>query len=141
MELCRDTTGSVYDWVISNLSRYEPGLQIPNHLTVAARDKGIIYAGIVYSRIGHICWMTIYAASPIWATRGNISKIIDIAVTTGSTVAKCATNIKNKKINKLLSGLGFHRDGVMRYARPSGKHEIVWSITRHELKSKRWYKK
>lgn len=139
MELCKDADGNVYKWALDGLSQTEGALQIPNHLTIAVRDSGVIYAGIIFSVIGDICWLTIYAESPRWCQKGILSGIFEIALGLGK-IAKCGTGHKNKRINKLLWGLGLHREGMLRYSRPNGQHEIIWSITAKELKKKRWYK-
>lgn len=136
MALFKDSDNTVYNWVSQNL--LDESSYIKNDLTLAIKINQTIVAGVIFSFLGNVCYLSIYASSPLWCNRQNLSKIFDIALAKAKIV-KCCVSHKNIKINRLLLGLNLHREGLLRFARQNGSHEIVYSITKAELRKKRWY--
>lgn len=134
MEIVKDNHNRVYDWVVE-----KTGIISPNHLTIAVRDDNIIVAGVIYAKVNNVVYMTMYSESPQWCVPGIITGIIEIGLGLGLIVKVC-TSYNNHRANKLLWGLGFHKEAFLRFGRPNGEHELVWSITEKELKQKRWYR-
>jgi hypothetical protein len=131
--------GEVYNWVINSLDEDLTGL--PNDLTIGIFGCNMLLAGVIYTNVDNICYLTINAVSPKWCTRENLSKIFNIPFEAfGSKIVKCATSSKNKRVNKLLTGLKLREEGHLRCSRPDGSDEKVFSITQKELKRKEWYR-
>ena len=138
MEIFKDD-GRVYDWVVQKLDN---GESYRNDLTIGIRnDKLELIAGIIYSVVGDITYLSIYATDPKWCSSSHLTKIFKLPFEVfESKIVKCITDSKNKKVNKLLWGLKLKEEGLLRFARANGSHERVFSLTEKELKTKRWYK-
>ena len=139
MEIFKDIDGHVFEWVISKLNN---GEEYSNDLTLGIKLDNILICGIVFSVSAHITYLSIYATNPAWCNRTNLTKIFGLPFDAfGSKAVKCLTSHKNRKINKLLWGLGLKEEGHLRYARADGSHQKVFSITQDELKKKEWYER
>lgn len=114
--------------------------ELKNDLTLVAKcDNNKIIAGVVYSVIGKIVYLSIYSNSPKWCTKKNINQILGCPFELFDIkIVKAATSNRNKKSNKLLRGLNLREEGFIRFAREDGSHEVIYSITKKELKEKWW---
>lgn len=138
MKIVRDDKNKIYTWVIENLNRTEGIGEYPNTLTLGLLDADdIIIAGVIYSAIGHMVYLSIYAKSPVWCQPGILTRIFNVGFSM-ATIVKCATDVDNLRINRLLHGLGMKKEGVLRRARDNGRDEIVWSLTKNEFNNQRW---
>lgn len=135
----RDKTDKTFNWVLDNLKDKEHYI---NDLTLAIKnDINELVAGVIYSRDRDITYLTIYAANPSWCTRKNLSTIFKIPFEVfDSKIVKCVTSHKNKKVNRLLWGLKLKEEGHIRFDRVDGSHSKIFSLTKKELKTKKWYK-
>lgn len=144
VSLHKDFNHIAYDMIIDSLARREnwTNCNVPNNLTIAFFDEDAkkITGGVILSLTAHCCYLTIYASDSRWCSRSNLANIFNVGFDFGSVVIKCATDFSNYKINKLLRGLGFRREGILRFARDNGNDEIVWSLSRREMQDQRWYK-
>lgn len=140
----KDENKEIYNWTITKLDGdKKQSLYYPNDLTVGIFNGNILLCGVIYSIVNNVCYVTFHAESPKWATKENLSKIFEIPFLEfdNCKIVKCGTSAKNKKVNKLLWGLKLRHEGHLRFGRPDGTDENVFSITYDELKNKRWYKK
>ncbi len=138
MEIFKDKDGSVFNWVVKNLKN---GELYRNDLTIGIRCDNRLICGIIYTVEDKITYLSIFATSPKWCNRTNLSRIFELPFKVfKSKIVKCLTSHKNKRINKLLWGLKLTEEGHLRFARANGTHLKVFSVTEYELKKKRWYK-
>jgi hypothetical protein len=138
-DLCKDLDGRVYRLVCENLARAEGDCRVANSLTLGFLDGEKIIGGIIYTMVGKMCFLTIWAENPKWCSRTNLARIFGLGFAGGAAVIKCATDYSNRRVNKLLRGLGFRREGILRFARDNGHDEIVWGLTETEMKSQKWF--
>ena len=69
------------------------------------------------------------AATPRWATQGNIRAILSYPfVQLGVKRLSAITTKKNKRCRKLLIGLGFKQEGVHPYAGENGATAITYGL-------------
>ena len=140
MEIFRDKTGEVYDFVMTGLN--EGNIEIPNSLTIGIHCGKVLVAGVIYSVVGKICYMTIYTTTPKWCTKASLSRLFELPFGCFDIkITKAAVSHKNKGTCKFLRRLKMREEGYLRYARLDGSHDVVFSLTEKELKEKRWYKK
>ena len=117
--------------------------KIKNDLTIMIKsDNNELIAGIIYTYVNKICYLSLYAKSPKWCSRLILSRLflIPFIKFKDCKIVKCGTSHNNKRINKLLRGLNLREEGYIRFARDDGSHEIIFSMTEKELKNKRWFK-
>lgn len=140
--LCKDFQNAVYNLIINNLIEQEGMFKIHNSLTLGFLDEGTqkIVGGTIFSLCGVCCYITIWSDDVRWCSRSNLANILEVGFELGAVAIKCATNFHNYKANKLSRGLGFRKDGVLRFQRPNGQDEIIWSITKKEMESQKWWK-
>ena len=143
IKLCKDFDNAVYKLVIDRLRETEGEIEVHNSLTLGFLDDSDnkIIGGVIFSLTGRCCFFTIWADSVMWCSRSNLTNIFEIAFDFGAVAIKCATNFHNFRVNKLVRGLGFRREGILRFQRPDGSDEIVWSMTKKEMKNQKWWKK
>lgn len=137
MELVKDNENRIYDWVVSGLNKTEGTGDYPNTLTIGVREDNTIFAGVVYSKVGNVVYISIYAEHPKWCTPGILTRIFKVGFALGG-ICKAATDAENNKINRLMKGLGLVKEGVLRRGRENGHDEIIWSLTEEEFATKRW---
>jgi len=135
-----EDNGELYNWIKDSDDNYET---LPNDLTIGLFNGKVLLAGVVYSvTCKNICYITIKTASPKWCTKANLSRLFELPFEVFKVkVVKCATSHKNKRINRLLTKRKLREEGYLRYSRPDGSHERVFSLTLKELKNKEWYRK
>lgn len=144
MDMCNiavDDSGKIYDWIISGVyGDVKLADSHPNDLTLGLFVDKLLIAGVIYHNVNDICYITFYAKNSKWSSKKNLSDIFSIPFEVfNSKIVKCSTSDKNKRVNKLLWGLKFRHEGHLRFGRPDGTDENVFSITEKELKQKRWY--
>lgn len=137
MELVKDNENRIYDWVVAGLNKTERPGDYPNTLTIGVRENNTIFAGVIYSKVGHVVYISIYAEHPKWCTPGILTRIFKVGFALGG-ICKAATDAENNKINRLMKGLGLVKEGVLRRGRENGHDEIIWSLTEEEFATKRW---
>lgn len=81
--------------------------------------------------------MTIAADTPRWATRGNIRAFLHYPFCQqGVGHVRAVVHVKNKRSRKLVEGLGFKLEGVLRNAAKDGKNLMLYGMVRKE--ADRW---
>lgn len=129
-------------WVIGQMPIPAEGLR--NGATIGISDEGKIIAGAVFTdyRVmphGKDIQITFAATSPRWATRNNIRSIFAypfVQLHCGRLTT--ITGRKNKRARKLIEGLGFRLEGVVRKAYDGRSDAIVYGLLRDE--ADRWLK-
>ena len=77
------------------------------------------------------------AATPRWATQGNIRAMLRYPfVQLGVKRLSAITTKKNKRSRKLLMGLGFKQEGVHPYAGENGTTAITYGL--YSEPAKKW---
>lgn len=133
-----DKDNKIYDWIIRKLDNQH---NYPNTLTMGILIDGVIIGGVIYSVVNHICYLSIYTEDSRWCQKNRIKDILSLPFKhLGVKVIKCLTDSRNKPANKLMWGLKLKEEGLLRYARPNGSHERVFSLTENELKKRNWYR-
>lgn len=101
-------------WVSERVREFDPGLE--HYACIGVADQEKLIAGMVYHQYrGHDVMMTFAADSPRWCMKGILGAFFRypfkqlgcVRVTT--VVAK-----KNKRSRRLVEGVGFTLEGVMR---------------------------
>lgn len=129
-------------WVIRQMPIPAEGLR--NGATIGISDNGQIIAGAVFTdyRVmpyGKDIQITFAATSPRWATRSNIRSIFSYPfIQCGCARLTTITGRKNKRARKLIEGLGFRLEGVVRKAYDGRQDAIVYGLLRDE--ASRWLK-
>lgn len=137
MEIYRDNTGKIYNWVVSSLNN---GECYPNDLTLGIFSDNILIGGVIYSVIDKDVYLSIYTTTPKWSSRKILTVLFDIPFNIfKAKKVMCLTSVKNDRINKLLKGLGLtqERKSTDRKEKTKG---LVFSITKDKLNKQRWYK-
>ena len=129
----------IYKYVCEKLN-----MNLAETITMAVMDdKGELLAGVVYYKDEYgICHISVQADKPTWALPKRLCDVLRV----GFDFLKCKilkfeVSHKNTRAVKLLKGLGVVREGLLRFNRADGTHEIVFSLTEKEFRKKRWYRK
>lgn len=139
--LCKDSPQhSVYKLVLEKLAEKEGNLAVLNSLTLGFMEDEKIVGGIIFSLTNRVIYLTIWTENSNWCTRTNLANIFELGFDFGAMVIKCTTDYKNYRVNKLLRGIGFRREGILRYSRNNGHDEIVWGLTKKEMQDQKWWK-
>lgn len=81
--------------------------------------------------------MTIAADTPKWATRGNIRAFLHYPFCQqGVNHVRAVVHCKNHRSRRLVSGLGFKLEGVLRHAAKDGKNLMLYGMVRKD--ADRW---
>ena len=97
---------------------------------VSDKDNKIM-AVAIYNNYRHDADIEIsfVAATPRWATQGNIRAILSYPfVQLGVKRLSAITTKKNKRCRKLLTGLGFRQEGVHPFAGENGATAITYGL-------------
>lgn len=139
MVVADNNARDIYNWVCKSLK-----MTLSNTVTMGVvDDKGSLLAGIVYFVDDfRICHISVYAKSPLWLMPGRLNEILKIGFDMlDCKILKFEVSHKNARAIKLLKGLHLVQEGLLRFARKDGTHEIVFSLTKKEMFKKRWYRK
>ena len=100
-----------------------------------------LVAGITFYRKGQVCLITAVAKNSTWCLPQTLSELFNIAFDfLKCKIAKFEVSHKNERANKFCKGIGCVKEGLLRYDRHDGTHNIVWSLTKKEVLKKGWYK-
>lgn len=127
----------IYKWVCNQLA-----MKVLNTLTMGVLDKeGNLIAGISYFKKGQICLITAVAKNGSWCRPQTLSELLRIPFDLlKCKIAKFETSHKNQKANRFCKGIGCVKEGLLRYERPDGTHNVIWSLTKKEILKKGWYR-
>lgn len=132
-----DQNGEIALWVARNL-----GMQLDPHTSSAIgfMRNGELIAGALYTN-----WMdpnielSFAATSPRWATKENIFTILSYPfLQLGCRRISAICKIKNKRVRKLLEGVGFVHEGRLRHWCQDGSHGLVYGLTKEDFFESKW---
>lgn len=131
-------------WVMERVEGCEGGFGQPFSALGIFRDGAleavVIYAGF-RGRTGHDfqCEITMAAESPRWASRETLHFILHHGlVDLGCRRMTAITKAKNRRVHKLLSGIGFVKEGYHRDMFEDGDAVTYGMTRRWFLKEKRY---
>lgn len=105
---------------------------------VADGDKlwaAVVYHGWIESY--GICEVSIAAANPRWATKGHIRALLSVPFEQYRCRKVYGTiPIDNERACKLIKGLGFTPEGVLRHHYAPKRHARLFSMMNHEYRKK-----
>lgn len=104
----------------------------------ASDDLTEIYAGVVYHNYrDHDIELVMAADDPRWATKGNIRAVFAYPfIQLGVARVTSICTKRNKRVRKLLEGVGFKREGVARRAIDGIQDAVIYGMLRSE--ANRW---
>ena len=133
IELFFDLTGEIVNFVGKGLNEKQDW--VGYNITLGFKRDGYIIGGVVFHDIRPTIdvWLTIYCIDKRWCNRRILRAIFDIAF----DFLKCrrisvrvdALNIKSQK---LVEGLGFRKEGVLRMFEENGNDGIIYSMLKNE---------
>lgn len=128
----------IYRWLCNTLA-----MKVASTLTMGVVDeKNDLVAAIAYFKKGQVCWITAAAKNGSWCKPQTLSELLRIPFELlKCKIAKFETSHKNKKANRFCKGIGCVREGLLRYERTDGTHNVIWSLTLKEISKKGWYRK
>ncbi|MBP5615333.1 MAG: GNAT family N-acetyltransferase [Alphaproteobacteria bacterium] len=133
VQIFLDQTGDVFAWVVKNLqtsAEYFCG-----QITLGIMQNNEVIAGVVLSNIRENVdvWMTIFALDKKWCNRRILRALFGVCF----DVLKCRrasvrVDASNQKSVKLIEGLGFHKEGVLRAFEDNGNDAIIYAMFNNE---------
>lgn len=121
----------VADWAGQRL-----GMEFKDFTAIGIAEEGKLIAGVVYHgyRDENI-EMNIVAETPRWISKGRLHALFFYPF--GQLQCQRVTAItarKNKRTRKMLLGLGFALEGVMRCALPQRRDAMIYGLLNNECK-------
>ncbi|HCU58442.1 MAG TPA: hypothetical protein DIC64_00485 [Alphaproteobacteria bacterium] len=133
IEIFLDLTGDVRDWV--GLGLNEPKDWVGQNITLGVKMGKQLIAGIVFHDIRPRTdvWLTIFSTDKKWCNKRVLRAIFDIAFNfLECRRASVRVDAFNKKSRKLVEGLGFIKEGVLRRFEDNGNDGIIYSMLKNE---------
>ena len=130
-----DRDGSVAKWVCDGLG--ENTDWVGHNVTMGVELDGELIAGIIFNNIrpNLDVWLTIYSTNRRWCNRRVLRAIFGLAFDEmGSRRVSLCVSKDNEAIKKLVEGLGFVREGLLRQYRDNGNDCIVYGMLKNECK-------
>ncbi len=134
-----DTDLSIVKWVCDGL--HESTNWVGEHVALGIYNENQLIAGIVYNDIrpNQDCWLTAYTCDKRWCSRRILQIIFGFAFDRlQCRRVNALVDTDNEKSIRLLSGLGFRQEGLLRQFRENGKDCFIYGLLKTECK---WRKK
>ena len=138
MDFCRiflDLKGDVVSFVGKGLGEKDDW--VGKNLTLGIKRKNELISGVVFHDIRPKIdvWLTIFSTDKRWCNRRVLRAIFDIAF----NFLKCRrVSVKvdalNLKSRKLVEGLGFQKEGVLRCYEDNGHDSVLYSMLKNECR-------
>jgi len=128
-----DLKGNVVSWVGENLG--EDKDWIGQNITLGIEKNAKLLGGVVFHNIRPKIdvWLTIYTTDKKWCNKRTLRAIFDIAFNfLESRRVSVRVDALNKKSRKLVEGLGFQKEGVLRFYEDNGNDSVVYSMLKNE---------
>lgn len=129
VQICFDKTGDVFNWVIQNLETSPENFA--KHITLGIMLEGKIIAGVILSDIRENVdvWLTIFSDNKRWCNKRILCAIFGVCF----ELLKCRrasvrVDEKNQKSIKLIEGLGFQKEGVLKGFEDNGHDSIIYAM-------------
>lgn len=135
-ESCRivaDLDGSIAKWVCDGLK--EDTDWIGSNVTMGVVLGGELIAGIIFNdvRHGRDVWLTIYSTDKRWCNRRVLRAIFDLVFKIMDCKrASLFVSKDNEPSIKLVEGLGFVREGLLRQYRDDGNDCYVYGMLKSD---------
>lgn len=134
--LCRivaDVDGRIAKWVCTGLG--ESLDWVGRNVTMGVILDGRLIAGIIFNdvRHGRDVWLTIYSTDKRWCCRRVLRAVFNLAF----DVMDCKrvslfVSKDNEPSIKLVEGLGFVREGLLRQYRDNGQDCYVYGMLKYD---------
>ncbi len=128
-----DTDDSILKWVCDGLN--ETTNWVGEHTTLGIYLDHQLIAGIIFHdiRFGQDCWLTIYSTDKRWCSRRILQLIFGFAFDgLNCRRLNALVDTDNEKSIRLLSGIGFKKEGKLRQFRENGKDCFVYGLLETE---------
>ena len=138
VEFCRifgDRDGSVAKWVCDGLG--EDTDWVGHNVTMGVELGGKLIAGIIFNdlRPNIDVWLTIYSTDKRWCNRRVLRGVFGLAFDKmGCRRVNLFVSKDNEASIKLVEGLGFVREGLLRQYRENGSDCYVYGMLKNECK-------
>ena len=138
LESCKifgDTDGSVMRWVCAGLG-YDTDW-VGGNVTMGISLNGKLIAGIIFNdlRPNVDVWLTIYSTDKRWCNRRVLRTVFNLAFEKmGCRRVSLFVSKDNEASIKLVEGLGFVREGLLRQYRENGSDCYVYGMLKQECK-------
>lgn len=130
-----DSDGSVTKWVCDGLGE---GMDwVGGYVTMAVYRGSKLIAGIIFNDIrpGRDVWLTIYSTDKRWCSRRVLRCIFGLVFDEMEcSRASLFVSKGNRPSIKLVEGLGFVREGLLRQYRDNGDDCYVYGMLKNECK-------
>lgn len=138
MIIADNNNRDIYRWLCDTLK-----MDAASTLTMGVIDgKGNLIAAVAYFKKSKVCLMTAAAKNGSWCMPQTLSELLRIPFELlNCKIAKFEVSHKNEKANRFCRGIGCVKEGLLRFDRQDGTHNIVWSLTKKEILKKGWYRK
>ena len=132
-QICFDKTGDVFNWVIKNLKASPENFS--RHVTLGIMLDSEVIAGVILSDIRENVdvWLTIFATDKRWCNKRILRAIFEVCF----ELLKCRrvsvrVDEKNFKSIRLVEGLGFQKEGVLKKFEDNGHDSIIYAMLNNE---------
>jgi len=132
-EIFLDLKGDVVSWVGNGLKEHT--CWVGQNMTLGIKREGRLIAGIVFHdiRVRRDVWLTIFSTDKKWCNRRVLRAVFNIAF----NFLKCQrVSVKVDALNfqsqKLVEGLGFKKEGILRSYEDNGHDGFIYSMLKNE---------
>ena len=105
------------------------------NITLGVSYKKHLIAGVIFNDIRPKTdvWLTIYSTDKKWCNRRVLRAVFDIAFNfLECKRASVRVDALNQKSKKLVEGLGFQKEGILRSFEDNGHDAIIYSMLKNE---------
>ena len=135
--VCDNNKNEIYNYMCKELG-FQPASTV---CFGVVNSEGRLIGGFTFYREGFVCHITAVAKNSSWCTPKTLSELLDIPFDfLRCKIAKFEVSHKNERANRFCKGIGCVKEGLLRFDRHDGTHNIVWSLTRKEILKQGWYK-
>ena len=126
----------VANWIVSHLKGDEVAEDYKPFVCLGIEHKGELIGGIIYNNYRkNDIQLTMATTTPKWATKKNIREILAYPfVQLKCNRVTAAIAKPNKKARKLVEGVGFKLEGVIRMGMSDEKDACVYGMLARECK-------
>lgn len=128
-----DLTGEVVCFVCEGLKQSLDC--IGKNITLGVRYENKLIAGVVFNDIRPKIdvWLTIFSTDKRWCNRRVLRAVFNIAFNfLECKRASVRVDALNEKSKKLVEGLGFQKEGLLRSFEDNGHDAIIYSMLKNE---------
>jgi len=136
MHLVFEQDNLVADWVAERMHGFERGEEFQPCTAIGISDGRQLVAGVVYNhfRAGNV-EMSMCAVTPLWAQRRFLKVFFGYPFSQLECHRVTATAArKNRRARKMLAGLGFQLEGVIRKGYDCRQDAMIYGMLKHECK-------